>query len=87
MLNDSYRYKNLIRVRKNVARKLWCQKEIVFLLPCNLRVDNPWQPPYGVSGNEYTEEEFNKVCNGYSYYNCDKERGKYLHFYVEEGQQ
>lgn len=25
--------------------------------------------------------QFSSICNEYSYYNCDSERGKYIHFY------
>lgn len=25
--------------------------------------------------------QFNTICNEYSYYNCDSERGNYIHFY------
>ena len=26
--------------------------------------------------------QFDSICNEYAYYNCDSERGKYIHFYI-----
>jgi len=28
------------------------------------------------------DTQFNSICNEYSYYNCDNERGKYIHYYI-----
>ncbi len=28
--------------------------------------------------------QFNLIVNEYSYYNCDNERGKYVHFYIKQ---
>lgn len=44
-------------------------------------------PDYQEKVNQYkskiidTNSQFNSVVNNYSYYNCDNERGKYIHFY------
>jgi len=29
------------------------------------------------------EGQFDRVCNAFEYYNCDNERGKYIHFYKQ----
>jgi hypothetical protein len=34
----------------------------------------------GYSFNGYT---FDQVCNDYETYNCDNERGRYIHFFVK----
>lgn len=44
-------------------------------------------PEYEAKVNDHNSKvinaftQFNSVCNEYSYYNCDSERGKYIHFY------
>ncbi len=30
-----------------------------------------------------SDSQFDTICNEYCYYNCDSERGKYIHFYTK----
>jgi hypothetical protein len=44
---------------------------------------------YKIKAEEYKNKiidagtQFETVINNYSYYNCDPERGKYVHFYIQ----
>lgn len=61
------------------AKKLWNEKKKVYVIPCNMRIPNPWQSL--VELPIYDDKDFDSFVNEYKYYNCDKVRGKYLHFY------
>ena len=73
---------------KNVARRMFGEGKKVFLHPCNMWLNNPWQGPMEVRNfvredNESKEEQFNKAVNSFTYYNCDSARGRYPSFFVE----
>lgn len=72
------------RISKAKARKLWEEGFTLYFLSSNMRFDNVWQSPMedqknGFSFQGYT---FDKICNNYLAYNCDRERGRYIKFYV-----
>ena len=68
------------RVSKRVARKLHAQKREVLYAPCNV---NP-QSTIGTCfvSSVDTEKDFDKFVNRAEYYNCGKQLGYYLAFYV-----
>ena len=73
------------KISKRTARKLWDEGREIYFHSSNMRFDNAWQHPMpaskdGYSFNGYT---FDQVCNDYESYNCDNERGKYIHFFVK----
>ena len=77
--------KTVKQVNKTTARKLWNKGVSIFLHPSKMRFDNPWQQPYLTSkSTNNVSEDFDQVHNDYRYYNCDSERGKYIHFFVTE---
>ena len=54
--------------------------------------DNMWQRPMPICKNRYPFvgytfdqmcDTFDQVCDAYKYYNCDNERGKYIHFFIK----
>lgn len=53
----------------------------VGLLPCKANPCSIWISPMWF--NFSSVEEFNKVVNEYTYYNCNNEVGRYPHFYIE----
>lgn len=71
------------------AEKAYNDSKQLWLLPCNMMVDNHWQTPMplnkaDVSNNAFTSgSSFSAMVNDYKYYNCDTERGKYPIFFVE----
>ena len=68
------------QVTKNVAEKAFNDGATVWMHPCNLRLD-AYQEPAPV--NNKNGESFENVLNHFIYYNCDKERGKYVIFFIE----
>ncbi len=73
------------QVSKAAARKQFEAGNEVYLQSSNMRPFGVWQSicpikkdnPYSWSAN------FESITNEYSYYNCDNERGKYVHFYIK----
>lgn len=71
------------------AEKAYNDGKQLWLHPCNMRVNNPWQSPMplnkaDVDNNAFTNgSSFKAMVNDYKYYNCDNERGKYPIFFVE----
>lgn len=81
--------KKVHQVAINKAKEAYENGKIVWIHPCNMRIDNPWQKPYsfskeGVEKNAYTlHYDFEQVVFDYKYYNCNREMGKYPIFFVE----
>lgn len=77
------------QVNIKFAEKAYNEGKQLWLHPCNMRVDNPWQSPMplnkaDVDNNAFTNgSSFSAMVNDYKYYNCDNERGKYPIFFVE----
>ena len=44
--------------------------------------DNIWQCPCQIS-NKDNDESFDSIINGYKNYNCDKERGLTVHYFIQ----
>lgn len=75
---------NVRQIDKRQARKLFYSDERIFLHPSNLKFDNPWQTPMPLMRDLTWHKDFDTVLNDYMYYNCDSERGRYVHFFVAE---
>ena len=61
------------RVQKRTAENLYKEGQTVYLLPVNMRPDNPWQKPFVIQKDDHEEwpsNNFNPRINAYSYYNC-----------------
>ncbi len=78
--------KDLIRISKRMARELYEYGYKVYFCPCNLNPENPcWS--LGIWENKYLwgqYEDFDKLCNEYTYYNCNSETGEYISFYIKK---
>lgn len=75
------------RVSKTTAKKLFGKGIDVYALPCKCNPNSPWYKgfvnhPISHIDNTCCERDFNTWYNMYSYYNCNKETGKYISFYV-----
>lgn len=51
-----------------------------------MRFDNMWQSacPISKSTEQWIDQDFDKIVNEFTYYNCDNERGKYPNFFVKK---
>jgi hypothetical protein len=76
--------KNVRQITKREARKLYENNVEIFLQSSNMRLDNFWQYPMPLKKENarWDGENFDTICNAFEYYNCDSERGKYIHFFV-----
>lgn len=76
------------RVNKRVARRLFNEGKIITVFPCKANPRSPWwfgmewDRNYLLSIGE--DGDFDKLCNTFTYYNCNYETGYYPAFYVEE---
>lgn len=72
-----------ISIRK--ARKLFDKNIAIYLQSSNMPFNGVWQSACKVQKPTYSGwHNFDNVCAEYRFYNCDNERGKYIHFYVCE---
>ena len=73
------------QISKRTARKLWDEGREIYLHSSNMRFDNMWQHPMSASkdGYSFNGDTFDQVCSSYENYNCDNERGRYIHFFVK----
>ena len=78
-----YETKNLIRVNKNVARKLYNLSIEVVLCPCKVNPKSPWWLITRVNNQTYPYT-FDELCSKFIYYNCNSELGKYPAYYVDK---
>ena len=78
-----------IRIKQNnktAARKRYEEGKEIFLHPCLMRLDSPWQSPCPISKATYPDgfvPTFDSLVYDFKYYNCDSERGAYPIFFVE----
>lgn len=71
------------QIDKRVARNLFNEGYEIFMHPSNMRFDNMWQHPCPCSKKNSFTDNFDYLCHDFAYYNCDSERGRYIHFFVK----
>ena len=73
------------QISKRTARKLWDEGREIYLHSSNMMFDNVWQHPMPAGKDYYSfvGYTFDQVCSSYKCYNCDNERGRYIHFFVK----
>lgn len=73
------------QIQKRTAKKLFEAGKEIFLHSSNMRFDNMWQHPMPAQKNGYSfvGYSFEQICDSYECYNCDNERGRYIHFFVK----
>ena len=75
------------QISKIAAKKLFDAGIEIFLQSSNYYPFGVWQSicPIKIETDKlsyhFSHNQFDVVTNEYRYYNCDSERGKYIHFY------
>ena len=72
----------MIRVTKPIARRLFRQGKVIYIVPCMCRPED-WKP---VCINQESDEMFDRLVADFIYHNCNAEVGYYPHYYIEEGE-
>lgn len=75
------------QITKRTAKKYFEAGKEIFLQSSNMRFDNFWQSPCSLTKeriDHFYNASFESFCNEYTYYNCDSERGSYIHFFIRE---
>lgn len=77
--------KKVKQVTIKVAEKAFNEGKQLWLHPCNMRINNPWQSPMPINKEKTFVgcKSFTSVVEVYKNYNCDNERGKYPILFVE----
>jgi hypothetical protein len=73
------------QVNKTTARKLYNSGITVYLHPCNMTINNPWQPPMAANiANEVetSVNTFDYLVNSWGWYNANSEMGLYPNFFI-----
>ena len=78
-------YNNYIRVSKRTAEKAYNAGKIILIAPVNANMNYIFFP--GVYVDNTGNESFNRIINGFEYYNCNSELGKYTKFFIEQEEQ
>lgn len=81
-----YREDGIVRISKQMAKSMYNQGRDIMLTPCNVR-PRSLMCPVDVWINNHKKERdvsFDSLCNAYAYYNCNKETGEYISFYIRE---
>lgn len=77
--------KRVRQINKVKARKFYLEGRKIYLHPSNMSFDNPWQCPMSAQkDSHFCGDNWEYLLHDYAYYNCDNERGRYIHFYIEE---
>lgn len=74
--------KNYIRISKTAARKIYENNGDLYMCPRNINPDNSWGM---LLGPVSTFEPFETMVQWATWYNCNKEVGTYLAFYIKKG--
>ena len=74
--------KTYIKISKKQARERYDEGKIIRLMACNLNPNGYWGEPLPINNKQ--GKSFDKICNEFSYYNCTRETGKTISFYITE---
>lgn len=74
----------MFKVTKKVAMEKFNAGAEICVLPSKLNPASEWGKSYIVwMKNDGTENAFDKLCNAVRYYNCNKELGMGLAYYLK----
>lgn len=79
----SYSGKELVRVNKQKANRLFNEGKGIYLLPCKANPCSAWISPMFFEKSE-ENNDFTRLVGSFEYYNCNSQLGKYSAFFVEE---
>lgn len=71
-------------ITKADARERYDNGKIIRLLPSNLNPNGYWGEPLPINNEQ--GKQFDKMCNEFRYYNCSKETGLKIKFYITKGE-
>jgi len=73
-----------VRIRKDVARRLFNEGKTIYLTPSKVVASdsNMWIKPCAI--NNRNGENFDVIVNRFEYYNCCYELGYYSNFWINE---
>lgn len=71
------------RITMTQARRLYNNGTHIYLMPSKAVPGSIWILPTRISKDDYNPRNFNSEVNAYRYYNCSKETGNRVHFYIE----
>ena len=76
----------IVQIAKQRARLLYEQGKTIYLQSCNMRFNTMWQSacPMSKESCQWEGHTFDSLVNEYTYYNCDRERGKYPNYFVKK---
>ena len=69
------------RVNVAKARRLFNEGKTVYMCANKCAFDSQY---FGACAFNKDSCSFDNVCNEFRYYNCDRERGKHIRFFVDE---
>jgi hypothetical protein len=69
------------QIQKRTAKKLYEAGETIYLQTSNFYPFGIWQSLMNVCSRDEVDPDFEYLCNSFRWYNCDNERGRYIHFY------
>lgn len=69
------------KIDKTRARKEYNAGRNVYLLPSKAILGSMWIQPYMI--NNSCGKEFEVILNEFSYYNCTKETGLRINYYID----
>lgn len=90
------RVKGFRRITKVRAKRLYEAGEVVYCIPCRLVPGNLWAPEFGVTKTDLAAldgeaqyfvvntQDFDRLVERCTFYNCNNETGRYLAFYIKE---
>ena len=68
------------KINKQKAKRLFNEGQDVYIIPCKMNLYSIWG---GLMKTNKKEGKWEWFINNAIYYNCDSERGKYLHYYID----
>lgn len=71
----------MTKISKREAAIRYYNNENIYLLPSKARLGSCWISPVCISRDE--DSTFEKKVNAYRYYNCTRETGLVVHYYIE----
>ena len=81
--NFNYNSKNLVKVNKQKANRLFNEGKYIYILPCKANPNSSWISPMCFKKSQ-DSNNFLNIVNQYEYYNCNSQLGKYSAFFVEQ---
>lgn len=74
----------LKQVQKRTAKRLYNEGRTIFIQSSNMHPFNVWQSCTCINKDSETYTDFETFLNDFEYYNCRRETGLYIHFYIRE---